>query len=155
MTIVNPATGKQLPVAAGADERLVDFAYLYDQNRKSGKVIGYIAKVSDIARFAAGKSDIVIGALPTMTRTVVARDIIFSDLPTVRSDGTLGIILWYTQDSAELVGFRLSDGKVVSRANVRLPVIEEDRISQGPGILEDDSLARRPVLAAPRNAFPN
>lgn len=155
VSLVDPKSGKTMQLGLAPGEILADIDYLYDQGRKNERVIGYIAKVSDEERWRNGRADIVIGALPAMTRNVVARDVVFTDLPTVRSDGTLGVILWQTEDSAELVSFRLEDGSVIDRAEISLPAIRVNRLSQGPGLADDAALRRDPNFGkVPSNAYP-
>lgn len=133
LSLVHPGSGKAIALAPGPEERLVRFEFLFDEALEERPVVGYVAMVSDDARFEDGRADIVIGALPGMTKTVVAQDILLMDMPTVRSDGSLGLVLWTADDQAELVGFRLDDGTVTERAKIELPALKSQRISIGKG----------------------
>lgn len=143
LVLAHPKSGRTLAIAKARKDLLVDFNFLYDQGKPGGPVVGYIAKIASEADFREGKFDLVIGAIPEMTRNVVGEDLRFADLPQVRSDGTLGLIFWQTEDEAEMVGIRLEDGAVLDRASIDLPIIAEDRVSQGPGIADDSALKRQ------------
>jgi hypothetical protein len=77
--------------------------------------------------------DLVVGAFPTMTRSVVARNVRFSDLPQMRGDGSVGLLMWPEEGEAQLVAIRLADGAIVERAKVTLPTPKQNTLSQGPG----------------------
>jgi len=143
LVLVNPLINKSLTIASAQDEYLVDFNFLYDQGDEKRPVIGYIATVTDEAGFEKGEADLIIGALPAMTKTNVAEDVLFLDLPQVRSDGSLAVIMWPNQDQAELVAFRLNDGSVIDRAIITVPRINADTVSQGPGKAMDIGLLRQ------------
>ncbi len=149
MTIINQRTGQSLAFANQPGELLVNFDFLFDQGQEDKPVVGYIAMVSDEERFRAGKADLVIGAIPGMTKNTVAENVLFTDLPTVRSDGSLAVILWQQQNKAALVSFRIDDGAILDRAEIDLPQLEDDRVSQGPGRSFDSALLRRPEHSPP------
>mgnify|MGYP000191192023 CR=1 FL=1 len=142
ITIVDPATNRTLEIAQRADERLISLDYIHNQGEKDGPVIGYIALVSSEKRLSSGRADLVLGALPAMTKNVVATDILYSDLPKVRGDGAIGVILWPEDDVARVTAFRLEDGSVIDSKQINLPQIKSNSLSQGPGIADDPSLRR-------------
>ena len=156
LVLVNLETSETLRIASSGSEHLVDFEFLYDQGDEARPVVGYIARVASESQYREGRSNLVIGALPAMTRTEIARDVTFVDLPTVRSDGHLGLIMWQDQDVGEVIAFRLSDGQVVDRASVNVPRTDPERLSQGPGRADDPALTRRrdfPGALAPARDF--
>ena len=153
ITIVDPATGKTLEIAQGKADRLIKFDYLYDQAKENGPVVGYVALISSERRLGSGRADLVIGALPGMTKNIVAKDILYADMPTVRGDGTVGIIWWQEDDKATVTAFRLEDGSVIDSQTISLPQIGANSISQGPGRQEDAYLGRTAYTYAPNNIF--
>lgn len=143
LILVNPETTETLQVADAGSELLVSFEFLFDQGIEDQPVVGYIARVATETGYEQGRSNLIIGALPAMTKTVVAENVVFVDLSTVRSDGTVAVIMWQEQDVGEVVAFNLTDGKVVDRARIEVPVTDPERLSQGPGKSFDASLLRR------------
>ncbi len=132
ITITNPTTGKFIEVAPGDSLRVVQFELIFDQGEE-GKAVGYLATIATRAQYEQGRQDLVVGALPTMTRNVVARNIRYSDLPRIRGDGSVGMMLWPEEGEAFLVAIRLEDGAIIERTKVRLPTLRENRLSQGTG----------------------
>jgi hypothetical protein len=88
-----------------------------------------------------------------MTRSVVARNIRYSDLPRIRGDGSVGLLMWPEEDEAYLVAIRLQDGAISERAKVNLPALKEDTLSQAPVHRDFGLHAGDPRDAAPENVF--
>lgn len=149
LVIVNSKSGKTLKIVEAGKELLVDFEFLFDQSADGRPVIGYIAKIANEAQFKAGRADLIVGGLPALSKNVVARDVQYADMPQVRSDGSVGIIIWQTDREAEVVGFNINDGNVTDRAKIDLPIIKDDQVSQGPGRAQDPELLRDPHFGAP------
>ena len=131
ITITDPGSGKQIEIAPeGAG--VVQFELIFDKGNE-GKVVGYLATVATREQFREGRQDLVVGALPALTRTVVARDIRYSDLPRIRGDGSVGLLMWPEEGEAYLVAIRLQDGAIIERTKVKLPRLKQSTLSQGTG----------------------
>ena len=88
-----------------------------------------------------------------MTRNLVARNIRYSDLPRVRGDGSVGMLMWPEEGEAYLVAIRLSDGKIIERTKVTLPTLKESALSQGTGSGYFALCQQGVPVTAPRSAF--
>lgn len=132
ITITNATTGKAIELTPDASGGVVQFELIFEQG-DGGKAVGYVATTATREQHAQGRMDLVVGALPAMTRSVVARNIRFSDLPRIRGDGSIGLLMWPEEGEAYLLAIRLKDGAVIERVKVKLPVLKENRLSQGPG----------------------
>ncbi|MBX7527028.1 hypothetical protein [Qipengyuania vesicularis] len=153
VVLVDPATGRQVMVAQSGRDLVVKFEFLFDQGDKDQPAIGYLAAISNRDDWEKGIADLVIGALPAMTRNVVATNVQFIDLPTVRSDGSVGVILWDEQSTARVVAFNLSDGSIIDQASLQIPPLLESRVSQGPGKASEPELRRDPNGGMPPADF--
>nr|WP_298928474.1 hypothetical protein [uncultured Erythrobacter sp.] len=154
LVLVNLETSKTLELASAGSDHLVSFDFLFDQKAEEKPVIGYIARVATEQQYKVGRSSLIIGALPELTKNTIAEDVEFVDLPTVRSDGSVAMVMWQDQESAEIVSFRLTDGKVIDRAAIKLPIMDPKRVSQGPGRAMNPSLLRDPGFGvAPSDSF--
>ena len=130
------------------------FDLLYDQSRETGKVFGYLATIATPEQYKLGRADLIVGALPEMTRNVVVEDVLFVDMPQVRGDSSVGAIVWTEEDRAQLVSISPLEGRILDSAEVALPPLKNKKISQGPGITDDPYLARRSTRDySPRNVF--
>lgn len=132
ITITNPTTGKFIEVADDAAPNVVQFELIYDQG-DDGKVVGYLATVATHEQHEQGRQDLIVGALPAMTRNVAARNIRYSDIPRIRGDGSVGMLMWPEEGEAYLIAIRLGDGAIIERTRVKLPTLKQNRLSQGTG----------------------
>jgi hypothetical protein len=132
LTLTNPTTGKFVEVGDEAAPNVVQFELIFEQG-EDGKVVGYLATVASREQFEDGRQDLVVGALPAMTRNVVARNIRYSDLPRIRGDGSVGMLMWPEEGEAYLIAIRLGDGAIIERTRVKLPTLKQNRLSQGTG----------------------
>jgi hypothetical protein len=132
ITITNPTTGKFVEIAPGGTSEVVQFELIFDQG-DDGKAVGYLATVATPEQYERGRQDLIVGALPAMTRSLVARNIRYSDLPRIRGDGSVGLLMWPEEGEAYLVAIRLGDGAIIERTRVTLPTLKQDQLSQGPG----------------------
>jgi hypothetical protein len=132
ITLTNPTSGKFLEVGDEAAPNVVQFELIFDQG-DDGKAVGYLATVASREQFADGRQDLIVGALPAMTRNVVARNIRYSDLPRIRGDGSVGLLMWPEEGEAYLIAIRLGDGAIIERTRVKLPTLKQNRLSQGTG----------------------
>ena len=131
ITITNPTSGKFVEVAPDGTS-LVQFELIFDQG-DDGKAVGYLATVATPDQYDQGRQDLIVGALPAMTRNVVARNIRYSDLPRIRGDGSVGMLMWPEEGEAYLMAIRLGDGAIIERTRVKLPTLKRNRLSQGTG----------------------
>lgn len=142
LTLINPKTGKTLEIGTGADELVIGFDLLFDQ--ENGKtVVGYVARIADPRQYKAGRMNLVVGALPAMNRNVVAHDIYYTDFPVLVGDDAVAAILWTEEEQAEYVSFSLSTGELIERKSIRLPMLRTGHLSMGPGTLDGSSLRDR------------
>jgi hypothetical protein len=132
ITITNPTTGKFIEVSDDTAPNVVQFELIYDQG-DDGKVVGYLATVATRDQFEQGRQNLIVGALPAMTRNIVARNIRYSDLPRIRGDGSVGMLMWPEEGEAYLIAIRLGDGAIIGRTRVKLPTLKQNRLSQGTG----------------------
>jgi hypothetical protein len=89
-----------------------------------------------------------------MTRTVVAEDVRYVDLPTVRGNNTVGMIVWPTEDDAKVIGVDLITGRIIDSAKIALPAPRSNTLSHGPGVADDPGLRRDPGYGrAPVSVF--
>jgi hypothetical protein len=88
ITITNPTTGKFIEVSDDTAPNVVQFELIYDQG-DDGKVVGYLATVASPEQYEQGRQDLIVGALPVMTRNVVARNIRYSDADVARGRRSL------------------------------------------------------------------
>jgi hypothetical protein len=131
ITISDPGSGRQIELAPeGAG--VVQFELIFDQG-DHGNAVGYLATIATAEQYRQGRQDLVVGAFPALTRTVAARDIRYSDLPRIRGDGSVGLLMWPEEGEAYLVAIRLSDGAIIERAKVKLPTLKQATLSQGTG----------------------
>ena len=130
VTMTNPATGKAIELAPNGAS-VIQFELIFEQG--GGKAVGYIATVATPRQYQEGRMDLVVGALPAMTRNLAAGDIRYSDLPQVRGDGSVGVLMWPEEGEAYLVAIRLVDGTIIDRTKVTLPALKKNTLSQGPG----------------------
>jgi hypothetical protein len=152
VTITNPSTGKFIEIASGNSSNVVQFELIFDQG-EDGKVVGYLATIATKAQYEQGRQDLIVGALPAMTRNVVARNIRYSDLPRIRGDGSVGMLMWPEEGEAYLVAIRLRDGAIIERTKVTLPTLKASTLSQGSGNGQFE-LGRQGIAdEAPRTAF--
>lgn len=154
LTLIDVATGKSLMVGAAPNDAVIKFEIIHDQSRDDETAIGYIASVADEEQYRLGRTDFIVGSLTNLSRNIVARNVRYTDLPTVNGNGTIGVLLWPEDDQAQFVAVRLSDGAVITRTSVPLPAIRENTLSKGPG---RSSLEMRNDVAnsaeAPKNVF--
>ena len=132
ITITNPTTGKFVEIAPEGSGEVVQFELIFDQG-DDGKVVGYLATVATPEQYEQGRQDLIVGALPALTRNVVARNIRYSDLPRIRGDGSVGMLMWPEEGEAYLIAIRLSDGAIIERTRVKLPTLKQNQLSQGAG----------------------
>jgi hypothetical protein len=152
ITITNPNTGESVEVAGGDMTSVVQFELIFDQGN-DGKVVGYLATIATPDQYDQGRQDLIVGALPALTRNIVARGIRYSDLPRIRGDGSVGLLMWPEEDEAYLVAVRLADGAIIERSKVNLPALKDNQLSQGRGASHFE-LGRQGVpFQAPRSAF--
>ena len=132
ITITNPTTGKFVEVAPQGAGDVVQFELIFDQG-DDGKAVGYLATVATPEQYEQGRQDLIVGALPAMTRNVVARNIRYSDLPRIRGDGSVGLLMWPEEGEACLIAIRLADGAIIERTRVKMPTLKQNQLSQGRG----------------------
>jgi hypothetical protein len=131
ITLADPGSGRQIEIAPeGAG--VVQFELIFDSGF-NGKAVGYLATIASAEQYRQGRQDLVVGALPALTRNVAARNLRYSDLPQIRGDGSVGLLMWPEEGQAYLVAIRLGDGAIVERAKVRLPTLRENTVAQGTG----------------------
>jgi hypothetical protein len=152
ITLTNPTTGTAIEVAPDAAASVVQFELIFDQGDE-GKVVGYLATIATPEQYEQGRMDLVVGALPAMTRNVAVRNIRYSDLPRIRGDGSVGLLMWPEEGEAWLVAIRLEDGAVIERTSVKLPVLRSNDLSQGPGDGHFALGKQNVPVEAPRNVF--
>lgn len=154
LTLVDPRTGRSILVGATARDAVIKFELLHDESREGKPAIGYVASVADEEQSRLGRTDLVVGALPALTRNVVARNLRYTDLPTVRGNGSIGVLVWPEEDEARFLAINLEDGTIIEQATIPLPEIRDNTLNQGPGTT---SLELRSATGAesqaPRNAF--
>jgi hypothetical protein len=132
ITITNPTTGKFIEIAPDGSGEVVQFELIFDQG-EDGKAVGYLATVATPEQYEQGRQDLIVGALPAMTRNVVARNIRYSDLPRIRGDGSVGMLMWPEEGEAYLIAIRLADGAIIERTRLKLPTLKQNELSQGTG----------------------
>lgn len=149
VTLANPTNGRSVQVAENASDRVIQFEIFYEEEKTERKAYGWIATIATPEQFERGRIDVVVGTLPGMTRSVAAQEILFVDLPTVRGNGEIGVLLWPEKDTANFVAIRLRDGAIVERASIPLPWLGKETLSQSPRF--PNSNIRLSRDAAPRN----
>lgn len=154
LTLIDVATGESLMVGASPNDAVIKFEIIHDQSRDDETAIGYIASVADEEQYRLGRTDFIVGSLTRLSRNVVARDVRYTDLPTVNGNGTIGVLLWPEDDEAQFVAVRLVDGSVIKRTSVPLPAIRENTLSKGPGLPSPEMRSDAATPAeAPKNVF--
>lgn len=144
VTLVNPKSGESVELAVSPQDSLIMFELIVDHGGEEPKVVGYVASVASSSQYPQGRADLIVGALPAMTRTVVAEDVRYVDLPIVRGNNTVGMIVWPTEDDAKVIGVDLITGRIIDSAKIALPAPRSNTLSHGPGVADDPGLRRDP-----------
>jgi hypothetical protein len=133
VSFVNMKTGSSLKVAP-ENSSVVNWEILFSPGSNDRVAVAYMAFVSTSEQFKNGRMDLVVGTLPDLQQSTVARNILYGDLPTVQGDGSLAIIMWPDEDTAVFVTVDLTSGKILSRNQVPLPRVGHSMTTEKGGL---------------------
>jgi hypothetical protein len=152
ITLVDPRTGKTRRIAGGDDDAWVlNWELIFRDGEEGGTAIGYLARITDEERYAAGRFDLVVGNFPALEQKVVARDLMGVDLPIIAGEAGAAFIMWSELDKAVFVAVDLRDLSITTQREIPLPVVRENELTQGSG--PRTSLRQNAFEAAPRSVF--
>lgn len=131
VSLVNLKTGATLTIAP-ENSSVVNWEILFAPHSNDRIAVAYTASVSTSEQFKKGRLDLVVGTLPDLKQTTVAKNIVAADLLKVQGDGSMAFVMWPEEQLAMFVTVDLKSGEILSRNQVPLPRIGDEITSDKP-----------------------
>lgn len=138
ISIVDTLNGRTHKILPDGDARsLQSWELIYRNNDGKPEAFAYLAWAATEDMTAKGRGDLLIAGFPDLKQYVVARNTKYNDAPRVHGDGSIAMILWREETSAEFVVFDFIKGEITKRVKVDLPVIPANQLQQSEGPIGD------------------
>ena len=119
VTLVQPATGRQLEVLADDEEDVLASFDVIENDAK--QAVAYIARISTKEEYAEGRARLVAGSFTALKQVEVAENAPFLDSKVLTSQDQLALVFWSDEVTARTVLLDLTSMSIERAEEVRLP----------------------------------